>query len=419
VSDVGRLSPANAKIGLPDSPYYVAMNLRACCILAVAFVSPARAGSAEPETCIRVAPEYARAAAATGGQVIRVLPGEMAKMQPFLIPQLLGDMATVERRRIDLGRKGKASVDIPVDSTAVSLLVSVSKAGDCAPSSQQLRLVRPNGLPLVATGVGVKIAEHAMGKVFLVDAPEPGVWKLEAQGSGPTELVALARSQLEFDRFEFVRPGGDIHGGFSRIPGLPVAGAKALGAATLFGDIDRVRFDLVDDAGRTLATPMLATDYPMADPEDYMGSVPLPSVPFRVAASGVDANGLAFKRIYPMQFEAQPVAVDTKGFSVAEARPGRSGEVTFVVRNLGASGNFRFLATNADGWTGPSHPASAPIRRNQAVEVRVPLVVPPDARAGAGHSIVFTATRDDAGSVYNSAVVEVIVLRPDEPEAIR
>jgi hypothetical protein len=310
-------------------------------------------------------------------------------------------------------------VDIPVDSAAGSLLVSVSKAGDCAPSSQQLRLVRPNGLPLVATGVGVKIAEHAMGKVFLVDAPEPGVWKLEAQGSGPTELVALARSQLEFDRFEFVRPGGDIHGGFSRIPGLPVAGAKALGAATLFGDIDKVRFDLVDDAGRTLATPMLATDYPMADPEDYMGSVPLPSVPFRVAASGVDANGLAFKRIYPMQFEAQPVAVDTMGFSVAEARPGRSGEVTFVVRNLGASGNFRFLATNADGWTGPSHPASAPIRRNQAVEVRVPLVVPPDARAGDGHSIVFTATRDDAGSVYNSAVVEVIVLRPDEPEAIR
>jgi len=395
------------------------MKLLACCILAAAFVSPARAVSGAPENCIRVAPEYARAAAATGGQVIRVLPGEMARMQPFLVQQLLGDMATLERRRIDLGRKGKASVDIPVDSTASTLLVSVSKVGDCAPSSQQLRLVRPNGLPLVDTGVGVKIAEHTMGKMFLVDAPEPGVWKLEAQGSGPTELVAQARSELEFHRFEFVRPGGDIHGGFGKIPGLPVVGAKALGAATLFGDIGRVRFKLVDDAGRTLATPKLATDYPMADPEDYMGNVPLPSVPFRVAASGVDAKGLAFKRIYPMQFEAQPVAVDPKGFSVAEARPGRSSEVTFVVRNLGASGNFHFLATNADGWTGRTQPASASLGRNQAVEVRVPLAVPPDAEAGDDHAIVFTATRDDAGSVYNSAVVEVIVLRPDEPEALR
>ena len=176
-------------------------------------------------------------------------------------------MATVERRRIDLGRKGKASVDIPVDSTAGSLLVSVSKTGDCAPSSQQLRLVRPNGLPLAATGVGVQIAEHAMGKMFLVDAPEPGLWKLEAEGSGSTELVAQARSELEFHRFEFVRPGGDIHGGFSKIPGSPVLGAKALGAATLFGAIGSVRFSLVDDAGRTLGRPTLATNYAQLRPE--------------------------------------------------------------------------------------------------------------------------------------------------------
>ena len=53
-----------------------------------------------------------------------------------------------------------------------------------------------------------------------------------------------------------------------------------------------------------------------------MGKVPLPSVPFRVEASGTDAKGRAFKRIYPMQFEAQPVAVEAKGgFTVAEVRP--------------------------------------------------------------------------------------------------
>ncbi|MGH8029712.1 MAG: hypothetical protein ACREO3_07255 [Arenimonas sp.] len=395
------------------------MNLRAWCILAAAISAPAGAASGPTGGCIRVDPVYARAAAATGGQVMRVRPDEMAKMQPFMIPQLLGDMATVERRRISLGRKGKASVDIPVDSAASSLLVSVSKTGDCAPSAQELQLVRPSGLPLADTGVGVKIAEHAMGRMFLVDAPEPGVWKLEAQGSGQTELVAQTRSELEFNRFEFVRPGGDIHGGFGKIPGSPLVGANALGAATLFGEIGSVRFRLVDDAGRTLGRPTLATNYPKADPDDYMGDVALPSVPFRVEASGVDAKGLAFKRIYPIQFEAQPVAVDAKDFSVAEVRPGMSRVVTFVVRNLGARGNFRFLATDAGGWARGPQPASATLGRNQSAEVRVPLAVPTDAQAAQDHSIVFTATREDASRVYNSAVVEVVVLRPDEPEGLR
>jgi hypothetical protein len=51
--------------------------------------------------------------------------------------------------------------------------------------------------------------------------------------------------------------------------------------------------------------------------------------------------------------------------------------------------------------------------------VEVPLAVPSDARAGHETSLVFTATREDAGTTYNSAVVQVIVLRPDEPEALR
>ena len=71
------------------------------------------------------------------------------------------------------------------------------------------------------------------------------------------------------------------------------------------------------------------------------------------------------------------------------------------------------------GWARGPQPTSATLRRNQSVEVRVLLEVPTDAQAGDDHAIVFTATRDDAGSVYNSAVVQVIVLRPDEPEALR
>ena len=51
--------------------------------------------------------------------------------------------------------------------------------------------------------------------------------------------------------------------------------------------------------------------------------------------------------------------------------------------------------------------------------MQVLLKVPTDAQAGDDHAIVFTATREDASSVYNSAIVQVIVLRPDEREARR
>ena len=51
--------------------------------------------------------------------------------------------------------------------------------------------------------------------------------------------------------------------------------------------------------------------------------------------------------------------------------------------------------------------------------MQVLLKLATDAQADDDYSIVFTATREDASSVYNSAVVQVIVLRPDEPEALR
>ena len=65
------------------------MNLRACCLLAAALAAPACAAFGPTGSCIRVDPVYARMAAATGGQVMRVRPDEMEKMQPFMIPQLL------------------------------------------------------------------------------------------------------------------------------------------------------------------------------------------------------------------------------------------------------------------------------------------------------------------------------------------
>ena len=51
--------------------------------------------------------------------------------------------------------------------------------------------------------------------------------------------------------------------------------------------------------------------------------------------------------------------------------------------------------------------------------MQVLLKVPTDAQAGDDHAIVFTATREDASSVSNSAVMQVIVLRPVEREAFR
>jgi hypothetical protein len=72
---------------------------------------------------------------------------------------------------------------------------------------------------------------------------------------------------------------------------IPLTGTDATGEATLLGPFGTAAFELVDAAGLKLADLSLVRGHPRAARDHFIGSFPLPSVPFKVTVSGISTAG--------------------------------------------------------------------------------------------------------------------------------
>lgn len=364
-------------------------------------------------SCSPIDPAYLRAAEETGGQVFLLSSSEIPLLFDLIRPQLLGDLSLVARRKGDLGIGGSISIPVPVDSTMTGLVVSVS-----VDSKNAVRLRRPSGDLVLAGDPGVTVAELFSGSIIDVEAPETGEWQVEISGSGGFTAAIQGNSPIQFDRFDFVRPNpaGDVHGGFFPIPGQPVTGSEGLGEATLLGPFATANFELVDASGVPFDSLALEQDFLFANPEHFLGSVDLPSVPFRISVSGLDPSGLPYQRQYPVVYRAQSVAVAVMGAPVLGVSPGSTVQVRFVVTNLGPSGAFVNTATDELGFVTSVRPSVVSLNPDESAEVTVTLRVPTGTEEGAASVITFTSTRGDDVSVFNSATAVATVTGGGAPD---
>jgi hypothetical protein len=369
-------------------------------------------------SCSPTDPAYIRGAAETGGQVFRLYPSEIPSLYDFIRPQIKGKMATIARRRIDLGAAGTNSMPVPVDTGLSDLLVAVSIAENNVPAHQNVRLVRPSGAVVASTDPGVKIVSLAFGLFAYVEHPEPGLWTVDVEGYGPYTATAQGNSPVDLARFDFVEPNGDIHGGFFPITGQPIAGVSNLGQASVLGPIATAQFNLIDEAGADLGPISLADHFPSANPENYLGEIPLPSVPFRVQASGVDEHGLAYQRQYPAVYRAQQVQVLATGFSLVDLIPGEDKDIAFTVKNLGPAGSFRTQAVDARGYVQQVTPALVDLGTGETANVTVTLRAPADAQDGEESSVAFSANRTDSPTTFNSAITLATVVANAPPVCV-
>lgn len=389
--------------------------------LANQVISRAQAGGIELNyaltgSCSPIDPAYIRGAAETGGQVFRLQPYEIPQLFDIIKPQLEGNQVTVARRRVDLGTGGVERIEAPVDGLMTALTIAVSVAENDVDARHQLRVFRPDGSQVASTAAGVRSIILSTGAVFHVDAPEPGVWRVEVEGYGPFTATVRGNSDLAFARFDFVDPNPDIHGGFHPLPGQPIAGRASLGEAALLGPATEARFAFVDEQGNRLRDVTLSREFPDANPEHFVGGTELPAVPFRVAAEGVDASGHAFRREYPTLYRAQPIELEIEGATVLEASPGVEQAVTFRLHNRGAqAASFRIAAQDTEGWLSGVAPAVVEVPAGGAAPVVVRLTVPAGALDGAAGTVSVTATRVDAPTVFNSAQVNVVVVANRAP----
>ncbi|MGH4000332.1 MAG: hypothetical protein ACRDTJ_23055, partial [Pseudonocardiaceae bacterium] len=219
---------------------------------------------------------------------------------------------------------------------------------------------------------------------------------------------------IGFDRFDFVELSGDIHGGFSPIAGQPVVGQPATAEAAVLGPIASARFSLIDRQGNEISTLPLERGSRVGDPEHFLGETTLPGVPFKVAVTGVDDNGSAYRREYPALYRTQQVGVEVTGSRLVEIAPGDSRTLEFKVKNNGPDATFDVAVDDERGFVTSPARTSHVIPSGGVAVIPVSVLVPATSTEGDVSSVVLTATQQGAPDRYNSASVGVLVTETNQ-----
>ena len=120
-------------------------------------------------------------------------------------------------------------------------------------------------------------------------------------------MEAEAQSDIHFVSVEFVKEGGRPgHEGLFRIQGQPVAGRPATLEALLSAAATKTTdFRLVTERGETIQKLQIRTVSSDRTTLEFVGSLEVPKVPFRVAVTGRDANGQRYQRFFGGLFHAE------------------------------------------------------------------------------------------------------------------
>jgi hypothetical protein len=357
-------------------------------------------------SCSPIDPAYINTASATGGQVFLFNRfSETGAVFPLISSQVGGPQVNILH---DAGTlSGSRDVPFPVDSMINALAVSTS-----LDSVTAIVLTRPDGTPVVASDPGVSVTTVGRGAIFLINTPQQGSWNLHVEGSGALSIDVRGKSSRDllrqlpnFSSFNFVTLTGRIgHSGYFPIPGQPVVGDTQTAVARLNGSISNVAFNLVNENGDPLQPVTLTQNDSNAAPDDFVGTVSLPTQPFRVLATGKDANGIAFQRTLPSLLHPETIRVTPTTFLSDGLPQGQPVSLVFTVQNVGPAGNFNLAASDGQFFVNSVSPSSLALASGGTGTVTVNLFVPLSAAAGTDDSITLLATSATDPTITNSAV---------------
>jgi hypothetical protein len=318
---------------------------------------------------------------------------------------------------------GSRIVDVPVDSSIESLLVSIESLPGVTAT-----LLRPGGARVREMDGDVRISDlktmdlereiPANLRLYTIAKPQPGEWHVAVSGAdGPVLVKALGNSPIALDSFEFVRLQEGVHGGYFEIDGMPLAGVPATAEARVSHGPDEAAFRLVDEGGNTLRSVRLLKGQPDTADADLLGTFELPAAPFRAVMDGIDASGTPIQRQYPVTFRAQPVAVFfTYGISgVVEA--GTSRRFTFAVTNVGTeAATFALSVKTTLGDVLDLSPPIVTVQPATSATSSFSLAIPGNAERPGHIDIRITATSTADTLVKNGASASLEVAREDDAD---
>lgn len=326
----------------------------------------------------------------------------MGIVKNFIQPLLKGNLTRVLSQQGPIASGNTLNIPILVDSTISQLIISTSISIN--PSTQ---LIRPNGSPITSSDSDVQITNFSSGSYIVVQNPTSGTWTTSIKGNGTYSIVADANSLIGFDNFKFVQKNTDMHGGFYPVFGQPQQNTISLGDAKLLGGFTNANFSLIDSNGFKISDLTLSQNFPMASPRDFVGNVNVPSVPFRIRASGTDLNGYSFIREFSTVFQPQLIGVVVNGGTSLSAPVGKTTSYQFTVTNNGPSASFNVTAKDTLNYLSGLSTSGFTLAQGQSQPVMVNLTVPSNAQSGLLDSLTLTATNTTDVNVFDSAQLVV------------
>ena len=364
-----------------------------------------------PDACGPADPVYIHTANETGGIPLFLQRSEASKAFHLVRESTRSNVATVFWMTGTV-HGNPQTIAIPVDS--VTKRITFALSGDTKGS--KFKLTQPSGGAITEGSADIEITELNCGRILTVSSPEPGEWRAEITGTGRFWLEVQAQSDIYFVGAEFVERGGRPgHEGLFRIQGQPVAGSSAtLQVSASARATKSTEFYLVNEQGE--AIQKLQMQAVNSDPEvpEFVGSVDLPSVSFRVAMRGRDSNGKQYQRFFSNLFHAESVEVSAKpGFDDLPA--GSTQQIAFTVRNIGFSRTLNITVTDSRHFVGRVEPKQLTLGAGESGIVRVDLTVPAGTAAGLGEDLVIVAASTVGPPTSNSSVVHSSVSTPQNP----
>jgi len=358
-----------------------------------------------PDACGPADPAYIHTANETGGIPMFLQRSEAAKAFHLVRESTRNNVATVFWATGTLEGRPRI-IRIPVDSVTsrITFTFSVDTKGN------QLKVTQPSGGVMEEGSASTEITELNCGRILTMTSPEAGEWLAEITGRGRYWIEAQVQSDIFFVSVEFVKKGGRPgHEGLFRIQGQPLVGTPATLQASLSASATKTtEFYLVNEQGQTIQK--LQMDAVNSDRQflEFVGSVALPNVPFRVAVIGRDSNDRQYQRFFASLFHAESVEVSAN-LDSDELSPGSTRQVAFKVRNIGSPRTFKITITDTHKFLTKVEPKELALGAGESGTVQVELTVPAATAPGVGDDLVIVAASTAGPPTSNSSVVHLSV----------
>jgi hypothetical protein len=135
-------------------------------------------------------------------------------------------------------------------------------------------------------------------RLFTIEAPTPGLWKVRVQGRGLFSLIVKGKTDLRLT-------GVSFSDGDSPVRGSPTPGRPLRVEATVSGVASQVAFQFSSSMAAIIQALTLNLEQKSEVRRTYAGTVTAPSVGFRLAMTGIDEQGFRVQRVQNRLFSPE------------------------------------------------------------------------------------------------------------------